>query len=142
MPTTKLPTTVSPSSMTPTMTVVTATTTQEPRPGPSVCSHSGAKDILFIIDGTVNYRQYWVTRKKEWKQTKHFIKEVVSELNGDNFRVGVMQYGGRREPRMEVDLWEGTSTADLMYQIDNIRPIGGVERITGKSLAIASNKVS
>ena len=43
---------------------------------------------------------------------------------------------------MEVDLWEGTSTADLMYQIDNIRQIGGVERITGKSLAIASNKVS
>ena len=82
-----------------------------------------------------------MTRKKEWKQIKHFVKEVVSELNGDNSRVGVMQYGGRREPKMEVDLSARTSAADLIYHIDNIRQIGGVERITGKSLHVASNKV-
>ncbi|CAB4020613.1 Hypothetical predicted protein [Paramuricea clavata] len=137
---TRRTTTEMPSSTTPTMTVVTTLITQKPRPSPSTCSQNNAKDILFIIDGTVNYRHHWVTRKKEWKQIKHFVKEVVSELNGDNSRVGVMQYGGRRKPKMEVDLSARTSTADLIYRIGNIRQIGGVKRMTGKSLAIARNK--
>jgi hypothetical protein len=83
-----------------------------------------------------------VTRKNEWNHIKQFMKEVVSELDSDNFRIGVMQYGGRREPRMEVDLWERTGTADLMYRIDNMRQISGAERMIGESMAIATSKVS
>lgn len=82
-----------------------------------------------------------MTRSKEWRQTKHFIKEVLSEFDGDNFRVGMMQYGGRRKPRIEVDLWENVGIADLMFHIDNMRQIGGTERMTGKALAFAGNKV-
>ena len=131
-------TTVLPSSTTPATTPVATH-----RPGPSVCSKSDAKDVLFIIDGTVNYGQYLKIRKKEWNQIKDFIKEIVSELNhDDNNRIGIMQYGGKRGPRMEVDFWERTDTSNLITKIHNIRQIGGRERKTGESLVIAGNKVS
>ena len=82
-----------------------------------------------------------MTIKNEWNQIKQFIKEVVLELNTDSSRIGVMQYGGRREPKMEIDLWERTGTADLMYRIDNMRQIGRTRRMTGEALAMATNKV-
>lgn len=130
-------TTVLPSSKTPTTTVVTTH-----RPGPSVCSKSDAKDILFVIDGTVNYRQYLKIRRKEWNQIKDFVKGIVSEVNDDNNRIGIMQYGGRMKPRMEVDFWERTDTTNLITQIDDIKQIGGRERKTGEALVPAGNKVS
>lgn len=138
--TTKKPTTVTtvlPPSTTPATTTVTTH-----RPGPSVCSKGDAKDVLFIIDGTINYSQYLKIRRKEWNQIKDFVKEIVSELNDDNNRIGIMQYGGRRGPRMEVDFQERADTSDLITKIHNIRQIGGMERKTGESLVIAGNKVS
>ena len=130
-------TTVLPSSKTPRTTVVTTH-----RPGPSVCSKSDAKDILFVIDGTVNYRQYLKIRRKEWNQIKDFVKGIVSEVNDDNNRIGIMQYGGRMKPRMEVDFWERTDTTNLITQIDDIKQISGRERKTGEALVTAGNKVS
>ena len=53
-----------------------------------------------------------------------------------------MIYGGRREPKMEVDLWEGDNTAHVLSKIDNIRQVRGRERNTGESLSIAAAKVS
>ena len=142
-PITTLATTVLPSSSpAPTTTMATTPTTQEPRPGPSVCSKADSKDVLFIIDGTANYQQYWVIKKNEWNQVKQFVKELALELkSADNFRIGVMQYGGRRKPEMKVDLWERTDTTDLMYRIDNMRQFGRTKRMTGEALAMATNKV-
>ena len=129
-------------STTASTTVATLPTTKNPRPGPSVCSKSHSKDILFIIDGTYNYGRHRQTRKREWNQVKHFVKEIVSELNDDKFRIGIMIYGGRREPRVEVDLWVGDNTAHVLSKIDNIRQVRGRERNTGESLTIAAAKVS
>lgn len=138
--TTKQPPTTLPPSTTPkATTAVTMPTTQSSTQDPHVCGRSDAKDILFIIDGTVNYRRYWVTSGREFKQLKHFLKEVISELKGDKFNIGVMQYGRRNEPEMEIDFWEGD---DLAYQIDKIKQMGGEKRYTGATLAVASNKVS
>lgn len=66
---------------------------------------------------------------------------MISEVDGDRFRIGIMQYGGYGKPKMEVELWEGTDATNLKRQIDAMRQVGGVKRMIGESLAVAGNKV-
>ncbi|CAB4025036.1 von Willebrand factor, partial [Paramuricea clavata] len=127
-------TTTSPSTTIPRSTTLTPSTSVPPTP-PTNCS---GKDVLFVVDGTVNSRQSYDLAQEDFENIKGFIKSVIRGLN-DTFRVGVMQYTDKDTARMEIDFMSPLEFSDTVKDI-TITQQRGYKRYTGDALAEAANR--
>lgn len=122
------------------------TTTREPQftttPAPLLgCAGSVGKDILFLVDGTANFRQSYDEAAKDFKRVKGFIKTAIRDLRDDRFRVGVMQYSGSNTATMEIDFMSPLEMKEIKIRLGTIVQQRGYDRYTAEALARANNKV-
>lgn len=108
---------------------------------PIGCAATDGKDILFVFDGTVNFRQSYDESQKEFKKIRNFIKAVVRDLDDERFRVGVMQYSGKDTATMEIDFMSPTDLAEIKIRLATIVQQGGYERYIGEALVKANHQV-
>ena len=81
-------------------------------------------------------------KNEHFEEIKGFIGKVISGLDEDKFKIGVMQFGGRSEPTMEVHFSSNTTILTLMSALKTIKQHNGRERRMGEALEMASRKVS
>ena len=108
---------------------------------PIGCAATDGKDILFVFDGTVNFRQSYDESQKDFKKIRNFIKAVVRDLDDERFRVGVMQYSGKDTATMEIDFMRPTDLAEIKIRLGTIVQQGGYERYIGEALVKANHQV-
>ena len=89
-----------------------------------------------MVDGTVNSEQAYDLAQEDFNKIERFIKSVISDLNNDQFRVGVMQYSGMDTATIEIDFM-----SPLQYNKITIKQQRGYKRYTGDALVEANNKV-
>jgi hypothetical protein len=89
-----------------------------------------------VVDGTVNSEQAYDLAQEDFNKIERFIKSVISDLNNDQFRVGVMQYSGMDTATIEIDFM-----SPLQYNKITIKQQRGYKRYTGDALVEANNKV-
>ena len=107
---------------------------------PQGCAASIGKDILFVIDGTVNFQQSYDESQKDFRRIKKFIKTVVRDLSDERFNVGVMQYTNKRAAKMEIDFMSVKHHKEIRVRVGTIIQDGGDKRFTGDALVKANNK--
>ena len=108
---------------------------------PQGCAASIGKDILFLIDGTVNFQQSYDESQKDFRRIKKFIKTVVRDLSDERFNVGVMQYANKGAAKMEIDFMSVKDLKEFKVRVGTIIQDGGYKRYTGDALVKANNKV-
>ena len=89
----------------------------------------------------MKYQEHWMERNKHSRRIKNFIKQIVLELKNDKFKIGVMQFGGKREPTMDINFSDSADKDEFSFYVDSLRQRHGWQRYTGKALAAASQKV-
>ena len=99
------------------------------------------KNVLFLVDGTAHPQQYTHIVDQEFELLKKYLKNVMLRLKNENFVIGVMQFGGKQDPKMEVKFTSATDMSLLISRVDAIRQVKGSERYIGDALEIASNEV-
>ena len=110
-----------------TTTATEVSTTSEPLG----CSASEGKDVLFVVDGTVNFQQSYDLSQKYFKKVKGFIKSVIRDIDDDRFRVGVMQYTDRGTAKMEIDFMNPKKYKEIKIRLGTIVQQRGYKRFTG-----------
>ncbi|CAB3978244.1 Hypothetical predicted protein [Paramuricea clavata] len=119
-------------------------TTQPQEPSttlaPVGCSGSVGKDILFVVDGTVNFQQSYDQSRKDFKRIRGFMRATIRDLDNDKFRVGVMQYTGKGTARMEIDFMSSRQLKEIKIRLGTIVQQRGYKRFTGDALVKANSK--
>ena len=105
----------------------------------TVCSSSKPKDVLFMVDGSINYQEHWMGRTKQFSEIKSFLKQVISELYEHKFKVGVMKLGGKHGLTLEINFLDGINIP--ISWLDYMSQRGDSDRRIGEALGTASSKV-
>lgn len=109
---------------------------------PIGCAGSVGKDILFLVDGTVNPQQTYDMVDKAFKKIKRFIRGVIRDLNDASFRVGVMQFADKGMAHMEIDFMNPMERKEIKLRLNMIIQQRGHERYTGDALVEVNKEVS
>ncbi|XP_078269670.1 collagen alpha-6(VI) chain-like [Rhinoraja longicauda] len=92
------------------------------------CVDTEEADIYFLVDGSGNLSS------DDFKDIKDFMTDIARtfRIGAAKVRIGVVQYGST--PRTEFDIVKYTNKKEIVTAINNIRPIGGEQSVTGRAL--------
>ena len=118
----------------------TTKATQRPtksRP-PEVCTSKKSKDILFMVDSTVNVTESVLQRMKD------FINYSMARFNqlDESFMMGIMQFSDESSAEVVRKMSKYTNREDLEEVLKKMESQKGLKRLTGDALVEASKTVS
>ena len=106
-------------------------------PPPEVCTSKKSKDILYMVDSTVN------VTKPVLQRMKNFISYSMARFSqlDRSFMMGVMQFSDKNSAKVirRVSTYSNRSN---LRNLEKMQPQKGFKRLTGDALVEASKTVS
>ena len=113
--------------------------TRPPTPPRPTCGDN-PKDVIFVVDSTMDFRDTARAANQHFTKVKKFLKKTVSKIS-NKFTIAVIQYSGDGMTNVEVDFSDGTSTRKLRSLIRGIKHQRERQRYTAAALVKANSKV-